>query len=148
MAMSKQSAGEDAASTGTGESPFRPNMTGRSVPCRAASNPVGPGSGCLFLLSGYQTDELSGTRVGVARLIYYRRIGSTIPKLLEAPIYVGASLEYGNAWRDSSDVSFSSAQIANAIFAGLDSPIGPIYIGAGWAESGANALYLQVGRPF
>ena len=106
-------------------------------------------TGGLFNLSGYQRDELSGRHTAVGRVIYYRRIRSNpIRGLLDASLYVGGSLEIGNAWQNSSEVKFSNSFSAGSLFLGADTFIGPVYLAGGLAEGGHSALYLFVGRPF
>jgi len=106
-------------------------------------------TGGLFNLSGFQRDELSGRHTAVGKAIYYRQIRSNpLRGLLEASLYFGASLEVGNAWQNSSDVSLSNSLLAGALFVGADTFIGPVYFAGGLAEGGNTALYLFVGRPF
>jgi NTE family protein len=106
-------------------------------------------TGGLFNLSGYQRDELSGRHTAVGRVIYYQRIKSNpIRGLLDASLYVGGSLEIGNAWQNSSAVKFSNSLFAGSLFLGADTFIGPVYLAGGLAEGGHSALYLFVGRPF
>ncbi len=105
--------------------------------------------GGLFQLSGFQRDELSGRHTAVGRAIYYRRLHSNpLRGFLDASLYVGASLELGNAWQDSDDISLSNTLTAGALFVGADTFIGPVYLAAGLAEGGNFATYLFVGRPF
>jgi len=106
-------------------------------------------TGGLFNLSGYQRDELSGRHTAVARAIYYRQIRSNpLRGLLDASIYLGGSLELGNAWQASSDVSFGNSLTAGSLFVGADTFLGPVYFAGGLAEGGKSALYLYIGRPF
>jgi NTE family protein len=106
-------------------------------------------TGGLFNLSGFQRDELSGRHTAVGKAIYYRQIRSNpLRGLLEASLYFGASLEVGNAWQNSDDVSLSNSLLAGALFVGADTFIGPVYFAGGLAEGGNTALYLFVGRPF
>ncbi|MCZ6708748.1 MAG: patatin-like phospholipase family protein [Gammaproteobacteria bacterium] len=106
-------------------------------------------TGGLFQLSGFQRDELSGRHTAVGRAIYYRRIRSNpLRGFLDASLYVGASLELGNAWQNSSEVSFRNTLAAGSLFVGADTFIGPVYLGAGLAEGGHFAMYMYVGRPF
>ena len=105
--------------------------------------------GGLFNLSGFQRDELSGRHTAVGRAIYYRRFRSNpIRGLLDASLYVGGSLELGNAWQNSSEVKFSNLLLAGSLFLGADTFIGPVYLAGGLAEGGHSALYLFIGRPF
>jgi NTE family protein len=106
-------------------------------------------TGGLFNMSGYQRDELSGRHTAVGRVIYYRQFRSNpVRGLLEASLYVGGSLELGNAWQNSSDVKFSNSLFAGSLFLGADTFIGPVYLAGGLAEGGHSALYLYIGRPF
>jgi NTE family protein len=106
-------------------------------------------TGGLFNLSGFQRDELSGRHTAVGKAIYYRQIRSNpLRGLLEASLYFGASLELGNAWQSSDDVSLSNSLLAGSLFVGADTFIGPVYFAGGLAEGGNTALYLFVGRPF
>lgn len=106
-------------------------------------------TGGLFNLSGYQRDELSGRHTAVGRLIYYRQMRSNpLRGLFDASIYLGGSLEFGNAWSSSESVSFNNTQMAGSLFVGADTIIGPVYFAGGLAEGGNSALYLFVGRPF
>jgi NTE family protein len=106
-------------------------------------------TGGLFRLSGFQRDELSGRHTAVGRAIYYRQIRSNpLRGLLDAALYVGGSVEVGNAWEDSSDVSLGNSLLAGSLFVGADTFIGPVYLAGGLAEGGNSALYLFVGRPF
>ena len=106
-------------------------------------------TGGLFNLSGYQRDELSGRHTAVGRVIYYRQIRSNpIRGLLDASLYLGGSLELGNAWQNSSEVKFSNSLFAGSLFLGADTFIGPVYLAGGLAEGGNSAFYLFIGRPF
>lgn len=106
-------------------------------------------TGGLFRLSGFQRNELSGRRTAVAVAIYYRRLRmNPLRGFLNASLYVGGSLEIGNAWQDSSEVSFGNTLTAGSLFLGADTFIGPVYFAGGLAEGGNSAVYLYVGRPF
>ena len=105
-------------------------------------------TGGLFNLSGYQRDSLSGRHTGVARTVYYRQIRSNpLRGFLDATMYLGGSLELGNAWPTSDDISLSNSLLAGSVFMGLDTFIGPVYLAGGLAEGGESAIYLFIGRP-
>lgn len=100
--------------------------------------------GGFLNLSGYTRDALSGQNSALLATLYYRRIGdSTL-----VPLYVGASLEYGNVWEKQSDMSFGSAIFAGSLFFGANTPLGPLYIGYGQAEHGRKAGFLYLGKTF
>ncbi len=67
---------------------------------------------------------------------------------LNVPAYLGVSYEVGNVWQSRSDASFSGARQNGSLFLGLDTLIGPVYLGAGIGEQGDNAFYLFLGRTF
>jgi len=102
--------------------------------------------GGLFNLSGLSPESLSGPHFGVARAIYYRRIGSGQEGFLNVPTYLGVSLELGNVWEQRSDASFSSARVNGAAFLGFDTFLGPVYLAAGFDEGGGRSFYLLLGR--
>ena len=96
-------------------------------------------------LSGFQRGAISGPHAALAKLVYRRQIGES--GLLATPIYLGLSLEGGNAWQDRSDMSVDSMLLNGSVFAGFDSWIGPVYLGAGFGEQGHSNIYLFVGAP-
>ena len=100
--------------------------------------------GGFLRLSGLDQDELTGQQAGLARLIYLRQIQNI--QFLKA--YAGASLELGNVWQDTGDIGFDDTIFAGSAFIGADTPIGPIYLGYGHAESGDGSLYLFLGPLF
>jgi NTE family protein len=100
--------------------------------------------GGFFDISGLNRNQLSGqhaTRVGAA---YYRRIGD----LALFPAFAGASLELGNAWEFRKDISANGAILGGSFWAGVDTPVGPVYVGYGRAEGGEDAFYISLGRVF
>jgi NTE family protein len=106
-------------------------------------------TGGLFQLSGYQRGELSGRHTAVGRAILYRKLRSNpLRGFLDATIYFGGSLELGNAWQNSDDVSLGDSIFAGSLFFGADTFVGPVYLAGGLAEGGKSAAYLFVGRPF
>jgi NTE family protein len=102
--------------------------------------------GGFLRLSGLERGAISGPHAGVARAVYYRRSGDT-GSLLEMPLYIGASIEAGNAWRSRSEISTSSLLVHGSLFAGLDTFLGPLFIGAGFGEGGNSSFYLFLGTP-
>ncbi len=102
--------------------------------------------GGLFNLSGLPADSLSGPHFGVARALYYRRVGSGGGGFLNVPTYVGVSLEVGDVWESRSDIDFNSARVNGAAFLGFDTYLGPIYLAAGVSEGGDRSFYLLLGR--
>jgi NTE family protein len=84
---------------------------------------------------------LTGQQAGLASLIYMRRVVDV--KL--AKTYVGGSLEAGNVWQDSNDISLNNLIYAGSAFVGVDTPIGPLYLGYGRSDTDEGSLYLYLG---
>lgn len=95
-------------------------------------------------LSGFDQDRLSGQQAGLARLIYMRRINDI--RLFKT--YAGGSLELGNVWQDTRDISFDNTVFASSAFIGMDTPIGPIYLGYGRNDRSESSVYLFLGPLF
>ncbi len=101
--------------------------------------------GGLLQLSGLRSGQLRGDRLYLGRLMTFRRIGSMAG--FGSGVYVGASFELGNA--TASDARFSSGDLvrAGSLFLGLDTAIGPLYLGYGRADRRRDSLYLLLGSP-
>jgi NTE family protein len=95
-------------------------------------------------LSGLNSGEFSGQHVARVGASYYREIGD----LALFPAFVGLSAEFGNAWDNRDDISADDAILGKSIWAGVDTPVGPVFMGYGRAEDGQDAFYLFLGRLF
>jgi len=104
--------------------------------------------GGFFNLSGLAPGALSGPHYGIGRLMYYRKIGRGGSGVLDLPAYAGLSLEAGNVWARRGDASFSDLRKDASLFFGVDTPLGPVYLAAGFDEDGGKAFYLFLGRTF
>jgi NTE family protein len=104
--------------------------------------------GGFLNLSGVSPDSISGRHYAIARGLYYRQIGRAGAGFLNVPTYLGVSYEAGNVWDRRRDISFSDARQNGSLFLGLDTLLGPVYLGAGWNDAGNSAFYLFLGRTF
>ena len=104
--------------------------------------------GGLFNLSGRRNDELFGQHAGLANIAFYRRIGGDSSSPLNTNVYLGGSLEFGNVWDDSDDISLSSGIWGGAVFLGIDTVLGPLYVAYGLTEGGQTAGYFFLGPIF
>ena len=100
--------------------------------------------GGFFNLSGYNQNSISGEHSGFLGATYYRRFN----QLKFLPWYVGGSLELGNAWEDRSDITWDSLIAAGSVFLGADTPLGPFYLGSGYAEGGQHSIFMYFGKTF
>jgi NTE family protein len=106
--------------------------------------------GGFLNLSGLSRDQLRTERFQFARLTYRTKLAD-IP-LFEG-MFFGASLEGARMspplvpiWRGE-PVRGTLNVAAGAVYLGIDSPIGPLYLGFGYANPENRALYLYLGRP-
>jgi len=115
-----------------------------------SSIPIDPKEiGGFLNLSGIPRNSLIGQNKVFTSLVYRYRWFDNDFGLFTSPFYVGASLEYGGVWSDP-DVDIDEAPLytAGSVFAGVDSPIGPIMFGYGRTEQGFDSVYLIIGTAF
>lgn len=104
--------------------------------------------GGFLRLSGMPAGALSGTHYALARAVVLRQIGRGGSGFFNVPAWVGLSLEAGNAWESRGAASFAGLRKDAALFLGLDTGFGPLYLGGGLGEDGKSAWYLFLGRGF
>jgi NTE family protein len=97
--------------------------------------------GGFLRLSGIEADRLSGEEFLLGRLVGYRRVND----FEFMPVYVGASLEYGSI---GDDADLGEGIAAGSLFLGVDSFLGPAYLGLGLAEGGESTAFMFLGRRF
>jgi len=96
-------------------------------------------------LSGYRTGQVAGNYLVFGRLSYYQRLPWSVG--VARALFVGGSLEAGNAWLQRSDIAWSDLRGAGSLFVGADTGIGPLYLSIVSAPKGYTGLYLFLGRP-
>jgi len=97
--------------------------------------------GGLFRLSGYEQDYFRGSHYGLGDIIYMRRVRSF------PDVYLGVSAECGKMWKGRFESDFDDLRVCGSIFGGMDTPLGPIYVGFGLGEA-HSAFYFLLGNPF
>lgn len=100
--------------------------------------------GGFLNLSGFSERSLVGTQAALARAVFYRQVGDT-SRLFSLPLYVGASLETGNVWQSRQQFGTGTPVVAGSLFGGLDTPLGPMFLGFGRNSRGGDAWYLSFG---
>ena len=94
-------------------------------------------------LSGYHQNELVGQHFAMVLGGYrYQFAGSGL-----LPAYLGGTLEYGRVAEDASDL-FDDGLFNGSVYLGYRSPIGPLYMGMGFAEGGRERFFLSIGNVF
>ncbi|MFN7122693.1 MAG: patatin-like phospholipase family protein, partial [Hydrogenophaga sp.] len=94
-------------------------------------------------LSGYRTAQVAGNYLLFGRLTYYQRLASNVG--VARALFVGGSLEAGNAWTERSDITLRQLRGAGSLFVGADTGIGPLYLSIVSAPRGYTGLYLFLG---
>lgn len=100
--------------------------------------------GGLRSMSGYHEGQLRGPVVATTRVGAYRSLRS-LSSVFRANLYAGAWLDAGNAWSVIDDVRLDELRYTASVAAGLDTPVGPIYLAYGRSKDGRDAAYLTIG---
>jgi NTE family protein len=100
--------------------------------------------GGLLQQSGYPTGALLGEELMFGRIVYTRRLVRS--NFLDG-VYAGLSLELGRVRRPLIPANEQGILQSAALLLGVDTPVGPLYLGFGHANHGFNSLYLFLGRP-
>lgn len=99
--------------------------------------------GGLTNLSGFSENQLFATQTALARAVYYRRL-TDAQQLFSVPVYLGGSLELGGFWDTRREIGANLIP-AGSVFLGMDTFLGPIFLGYGYARGGHSAAYLTFG---
>ena len=100
--------------------------------------------GGLMQQSGYPTGALLGEDIRFARLVYTHRLAQF--SLLDG-VYGGVSLEIGRVGRPLVPNNEQGTLRSAALLLGVDTPLGPLYLGYGRSNHGYDSAYLFLGRP-
>jgi len=120
------------------------------VESKNSSVPIDPEEiGGFLNLSGIPRNSLIGQNKVFGSLVYRYRWFDNDFGLFSSPFYIGASLEYGGVWSDP-DIKLPDAPLytAGSVFAGVDSPIGPVMFAYGRTEQNYDSFYLIIGTTF
>ena len=100
--------------------------------------------GGLFQFSGYRVGQLVGREYALGTVQYRRRIAD-LNESFGTGVYAGASLEAGNVWKRLDGTNAHGVVTSGSLFVGVDSKLGPIYLGWGRSEGGRSTVYLYIG---
>jgi NTE family protein len=103
--------------------------------------------GGLANVSGLESGELQDDNLIMGALTAYHRVGRLLP-FLGRYLNLGVSVEAGGAWPTLTDSRLDRLRLGSLAFLGLDTYLGPIVFGWGWADQGRNSAYFQLGRIF
>ena len=104
--------------------------------------------GGFLKLSGLVADQRTGPHLVFGSLVGYRRVANPRFLMLALPVYVGGSIEAGNTFESVQAIRARELTVAGSVFLGIDTPLGPLYIGYGAAEGGHDSGYLRLGQVF
>lgn len=104
--------------------------------------------GGFLNLSGFRQNGLSGQHKILAKLIYYLKVSGFTEGLLTFPVYVGCALETGNIWLIKDQIDLESLIWGGTAFIGIETFLGPIYLGLGVREGWSQVLHLTLGQVF
>ncbi len=105
---------------------------------------IGPTLGGFQQLSAYQPDQFAGNFMLYGSATYlYRALRFD---LAGQSLFMGSSLEFGNVWDASSQMSFGKTRKSLSLFVGFNSFMGPMHVGFAVAPNGVKNLFFQVGR--
>jgi NTE family protein len=96
--------------------------------------------GGFLRLSGFSEDALTGTERILGQLrYYYNAFGS---------LYLGTAVEWGGTWFSRTQISIDSGFWAGSGFIGIDTPLGPMYIGSSLASGNRFSQTFYLGHTF
>jgi NTE family protein len=109
-----------------------------------AYDPVAMGG--FLNMSGFARRQVVGDSVSYGSIRAEKVVGQ-LPLGLRGDMRVGMALESGKVGGRYTETNLDGWQNSLAIYAGGETPLGPVYIGYGYAPNGMSNLYLFVGTP-
>lgn len=102
--------------------------------------------GGFLNLSGFLPEQIIGDALyyGSIRAEY---ILGQLPIGLHGDMRVGLALETGKVDGRYTETELEGWQNSAAVYLGGETPIGPVYIGFGYAPEGSSSMYLSIGTP-
>jgi NTE family protein len=104
--------------------------------------------GGFLRLSGLPSEAVSGPTAALARVVYIHPLQTRSLKPGIFTWYAGGSLELGDVFNEWRDITLSGLHPAGSAFLGVDTIIGPAYLGFGLIEGGQTNVFLVFGRVF
>ncbi len=103
--------------------------------------------GGFLSLSGLRNGQLRGPYLGLAKLVFYQRLG-TLPAGVGQGLYGGVSFEGGNCWGTREEMALSELRFAGSLYLGAELGLGPAYLAWGRADNGQDSFHFTLGRSF
>jgi len=110
-----------------------------------------PTLGGFSNLGGFPRGSISGQQTVHGWLAAYRRIASPVVFAWNFPVYIGSIAEVGSAWdgpRHELPAGVDPLLWSLTAFAGIETPLGPLYLAYAYGEGGSQQGYLALGQSF
>jgi NTE family protein len=102
--------------------------------------------GGFLQLSGFRPGELQGTNTAFARAAYQRSLPQ-LQSMFGKSIYAGVSAEFGRITYSREALRSEKTKSSVAGYLGIDTVLGPFYVGYGKAPERGSIFYLFLGQP-
>jgi NTE family protein len=106
--------------------------------------------GGVFRLSGLGQDEVLGDYGGLGRMMYYFEMSKLGFGAIGFRLFAGATVEAGQAYvlDGGVPVTLDTLRAGGSVFAGAETPLGPAFVGVGFADGGRTRAYISLGQRF
>jgi len=104
--------------------------------------------GGFLRLSGFAQDSRAGPNFLLARLLTYVSLGERVSIPARNELFLGGSFEWGNVADERSELAADDLVPAGSVFIGMESLLGPAYLGFGFAEGGEQQVFISFGPVF
>ncbi len=98
-------------------------------------------------LSGLERGRVFGDEMALGTLAAYLRLARLDPSLGQH-IYLGLAFETGQAWDHAESPALADLLVGGTAFLGVETLLGPFYVGYGVVEGGHESFYVLLGRSF
>ena len=102
--------------------------------------------GGFLNLSGFAPNQLNGDDIRFGSLRIEKIIGR-LPMGLRGDMRAGFALEAGKIGVPYTETQRTGWLRSKAVYVGGETPLGPVYLGYGYSDSGASNFYLFIGTP-
>ena len=102
--------------------------------------------GGFLNMSGFTRNQLVGDSISYGSLRAEKIVGQ-LPLGLRGDMRVGMAIETGKVGGRYTETNLEGWQNSLAIYAGGETPLGPVYVGYGYAPNGMSNVYIFVGTP-
>ncbi len=99
-------------------------------------------------LSGLGQGELLGRHSALATLVIFQELTRIKIASAEVRAFAGITLEAGNTFASSSDITWNALRTGGSVFIGVDTSAGPAYLAWGFTDGGRKRISFTFGQSF